>query len=166
MHQLQAIKRYISLPEQRELHVKINFSDTEIRVIDDIITLLYQFHTVQELLAKERMPTLAYVLPAYDHLLLTLERKKKRSSGINLVHAYDAAIRKIKDYVTRCREISTYGLAVGKSFTFRFSQYSWLLALNPTTKLRWINRHWESEHSEAVRQHLLQKVSTSTIAHW
>jgi hypothetical protein len=109
-------------PEQEDIRAK-ELSKFDVSVLHDIFRLLRQFHKVQELLSSERMPTLPYVLPAYEALISTLEAKKESKHGVNISHAYDAAINKLRGYLVKARNILAYSLAIGQSSSLILFQY-------------------------------------------
>ena len=74
----------------------------EMRVIQDIRTVLYTFHVVQEALAAEKTPTLSRALPAYEMLVKTL-RGIAELHFPELGHAIGAAICKLQEYFQKSR---------------------------------------------------------------
>jgi hypothetical protein len=113
-HLVQAIQVWMGKPEQIELRQQHSITQADIAVLKDIMKITTHFQKVQALLSLERMPTLCYVLAAYESLIIQLEESMRKPSGRHIAHAYQAAIDKINKYQSKCRENPIYSVSMGE----------------------------------------------------
>ncbi|KAF5375571.1 hypothetical protein D9615_009215 [Tricholomella constricta] len=121
-----AIKIMLEKPKYTELQ-NLLLDDMQLRVLNDIRSFLYVFHTVQEVVSADKTPTLSVVLPLYEQLISML-RDLKRSIP-NLAHVISASQDKLEEYLSKSRKTRIYSLA---------------MLINPTIKLQWAEMHWSS----------------------
>ncbi|KAF5378856.1 hypothetical protein D9615_006941 [Tricholomella constricta] len=121
-----AIKIMLEKPKYTELQ-NLLLDDMQLRVLNDIRSFLYVFHTVQEVVSADKTPTLSVVLPLYERLISML-RDLKRSIP-NLAHVISASQDKLEEYLSKSRKTRIYSLA---------------MLINPTIKLQWAEMHWSS----------------------
>ncbi|TFK58402.1 hypothetical protein BDN72DRAFT_873178 [Pluteus cervinus] len=108
------IDRFLELyPYYRELG-DLLFTDLQLRVVYDIREYLFLFHNVQQTVSADKTPTLSVVLPVYEDLLTLLEKTQPLLR--NLSHAFEASIRKLKEYLGYARETKAYPLAMCTSY--------------------------------------------------
>ncbi|KAJ7667875.1 ribonuclease H-like domain-containing protein [Mycena polygramma] len=128
-----------------------SFDAVSLRVLQDIRRFLEVFHVVQEIVSAEKTPTLSIVLPMYEKLIIMLNDLAKDLDVIS--HAIKASVDKLEEYLSLSRRTKIYTLA---------------MVLNPTIKLAWIRKHWNTgdyiaakdslrasmlEHRKAMRAH-------------
>ncbi|KAH7868956.1 ribonuclease H-like domain-containing protein, partial [Lentinula edodes] len=136
-----AIERFIT--NDPKLSDTVLFSAVDIQVLNDIREYLYLFHSIQELASAEKTPTLSIVLPLYEGLIEMLGLMK--STLPNLAHIIEVSLRKLHEYVDKARGTRIYALA---------------MAINPTTKLNWINENWPRSDADQAREWLKSSVCT------
>lgn len=85
-----------------------------LQVLTDIRRFLQVLHLVQEIVSAEKTPTLSYVLPLYEQLLVMLKDLAKELPKLSL--GINATIRKLEEYFNMSRRTRLYGLAMGKLF--------------------------------------------------
>lgn len=145
-------------PALRDLHA---LSTTEVNVLDDIRTFLNIPHAVQEMLSAEHTPTICHVIPAYEKMLILLERASIKLPL--LAHAINASIDKIIEYLGLSRYSRTYGMAIGRCLISQSQRKpradTHNSALNPVFKFKWLHDHWSSEDIKTVRFHVRSAVS-------
>jgi hypothetical protein len=104
---LQLVRRFLSQPAMSE-HL---FKPTEYDVLGHIHRILEIPHKCQELLAVEKMPTLALALPTYEALVVLW--KELAEAIPELSHYIGLGIAKITEYVLRGRS-RIYALAMSE----------------------------------------------------
>ncbi|THH30687.1 hypothetical protein EUX98_g3511 [Antrodiella citrinella] len=145
-----AIKKFIELPKyQRDLDGTL-LTENELRVLRDIHRLLKLPHRVQELLASEKTPTLALVLPAYEKLIKTLRIMETSRAHQKLGHAIAVAALKLEKYLAKTRSTPLI-LAIADIVS--------LLVLNPTIKLQWLQDNWVLEDVEKARKWVIEAMT-------
>jgi hypothetical protein len=119
-------------------------NDMDLQVLSDIHKFLNVFHTVQQIVSAEKTPTLSIVIPIYEQLISMLTNLKKHIP--NLVHAIDASIDKLREYMEKARSTKMYVLAMCKSiFQTVFYYIYFASVINPQIKLHWAETHWHPE---------------------
>jgi allophanate hydrolase subunit 1 len=113
-------------PDQSDIRQQHMILPSENAVIKDMVKMTTHFDRMQNLLSLERMPTVCYVLPAYESLIVQLDQSKQKASGRPIAHAYNAAIDKIQKYQAKCRENPIYGVSMGRSNTIYDYRHSHL----------------------------------------
>jgi hypothetical protein len=91
-------------------------TETHLNLLNDIRTILFIFHSVQELVSSERTPTLAVTIPAYEFCLEMLHQLVQSDVFPHLNHAILPAIDKIEKYVKIARTNHIYGMSICKIF--------------------------------------------------
>ncbi|KIO18794.1 hypothetical protein M407DRAFT_83547 [Tulasnella calospora MUT 4182] len=120
--------------------------DTELTVLVDVIQVLEGAHAVQQVLSAEKTPTLSNALPAYA-LLINYWTGLSRSIP-QLSYIMDVGIAKIKDYIDQSRSSKIHVLA---------------MAVNPSTKLEWIESNWNSAEARQAKSWVLEHVCLGSI---
>ncbi|OBZ74707.1 hypothetical protein A0H81_05703 [Grifola frondosa] len=67
-----AVQRFLNEPKQDDISFHA-LENPQLQVLDDVRHFLHVLHSVQELLAAERTPTLCIALPTYEKLILCLK---------------------------------------------------------------------------------------------
>jgi len=101
-------------PEHSDI-ADLVLDDMDLQVLSDIRKFLNVFHTAQQIVSAEKTPTLSIVIPIYEQLISMLTDLKKHLP--NLVHAIDASIDKLKEYMEKAQSTKMYVLAMCKSFS-------------------------------------------------
>ncbi|KAJ3818437.1 hypothetical protein F5880DRAFT_1491391, partial [Lentinula raphanica] len=105
----------------------------DLGVLDDVRKFLKAFHLVQELASASKTPTLAMVLPLYEHLIQNLNMLKTVLPYLS--HIITSALDKIHEYVRKSRVTNMYVFAMRKfwctmngvmAYVFLISQLSTL----------------------------------------
>jgi hypothetical protein len=91
----------------------LKLSDAELDVLADIRLFLLFPHKVQELVSGEKTPTLSFVLPAYEDLLVALKREHTTGQLIRISHAVNTAVSKLETYLNTARKNPIYAIAMG-----------------------------------------------------
>ena len=99
-------------PEHSDI-ADLALNDMDLQVLSDIRKFLNVFHTAQQIVSAEKTPTLSVVIPIYEQLISMLTDLKKHIP--NLVHAIDASIDKLREYMEKARSTKMYVLAMCKS---------------------------------------------------
>ncbi|KAJ3838246.1 ribonuclease H-like domain-containing protein [Lentinula raphanica] len=114
----------------------------DLGVLDDVRKFLKAFHLVQELASASKTPTLAMVLPLYEHLIQNLNMLKTVLPY--LLHIITSALDKIHEYVRKSRVTNMYVFA---------------MLINPMSKLLWIDKNWSSEEIRNAKEAIRSVVS-------
>jgi hypothetical protein len=80
-------------------------------VLEDIRAFLRAPHSIQELLAAEKTPTLPSALAAFELLLELFEQLAHALPRLR--HAINASVSRLKKYIRKARKTKVYGLAAG-----------------------------------------------------
>ena len=118
---IQAIQVLINNEDNNAL-TSCQLSDAELYVLNDIRFFLLLPHKVQELVSGEKTPTLSFVLPAYEDLLVALKRERTTGRLVHIGHAVDVALSKLENYLNLSRKNPIYAIAMGMYYLF----YYWL----------------------------------------
>ncbi|KAF7330238.1 putative AC transposase [Mycena venus] len=128
-----AVDKFLDDPKQGEISWH-RLSPVTLQVLQDIRQFLQVPHLVQEIVSGEQAPTLSYVLPLYEQLIVMLKNLVKDLDKISI--GINAAIRKLEEYLNLSRRTRIYALA---------------MVLNPTIKLQWLRENWSAEDANAAK---------------
>jgi hypothetical protein len=94
---------------------KHRLSESDRAVLRDVLAFLRAPHSIQELLASEKTPTLPFAIAAFEGLLLMFEQLAVDLPRLR--HAINVATVKLRKYIRLARQTKVYGLATGKDST-------------------------------------------------
>ncbi|KAJ6614513.1 ribonuclease H-like domain-containing protein, partial [Mycena sp. CBHHK59/15] len=143
LEQYLAVDKFLDDPKQDEISWH-RLSPMTLQVLGDIRRFLQVLHLVQEIVSAEKTPTLSYVLPLYEQLIIILKDLAKELPKLSL--GINATIRKLEEYFHMSRRTKLYGLA---------------MVLNPTIKLQWLRENWSSEDADAMAATASETVKSS-----
>lgn len=133
-----AVQGYIKQSNDVAL-TKHLMGETELTVLVDVIQVLEGAHAVQQVLSAEKTPTLSNALPEYA---LLIDYWTSLSHSIpQLSYVMEVGIAKIKEYVDQSRSSKIHVLA---------------MAINPSTKLEWIETNWTSAEARQAKSWVLE----------
>ncbi len=133
----------IERPEHSDI-ADLVLNDMDLQVLSDIRKFLNVFHTAQQIVSAEKTPTLSIMILIYEQLISMLTNLKKHIP--NLIHAINAAIDKLKEYMEKAGQPRCMILpCVSLLFILLSIMFSFALVINPQIKLHWVETHWEAD---------------------
>jgi hypothetical protein len=87
-------------------------SDAQVYLLNDTLDVLDITHEVQQLLSAEKTPTLPMAMPLFEEFLINLKEQQRRTPY--LAPYIEAAIEHLVKYMTECRLLRLYGMAMGE----------------------------------------------------
>ncbi|KAF8129408.1 hypothetical protein K438DRAFT_2137098, partial [Mycena galopus ATCC 62051] len=132
LEQCLAVERFLNDPKQDDISWHL-LNPKTLQVLTDIRRFLQIPHLVQEIVSGEKTPTLSYVLPMYEQLIIMLKNLAKDLDKLTFGIHGAIAIRKLEEYLNMSRRSRMYGLA---------------MVLNPTIKLQWLRENWVPKTSK------------------
>ncbi|KAJ7244798.1 hypothetical protein B0H12DRAFT_1022182, partial [Mycena haematopus] len=112
LEQYLAVDKFLDDPAQGEIEWH-RLSPTTLKVLHDIRRFLQVPHLVQEIVSGEKTPTLCFVLPLYEQLIVMLKDLAKDLDKLAI--GINAAIRKLEEYFNMSRCTKIYSLAMGNN---------------------------------------------------
>jgi hypothetical protein len=87
-------------------------SDAQLYLLNNTLEVLDIAHEVQQLLSAEKTPTLPIAMPLFEQFLINLKEQQQRTPY--LAPYIETAIEHLHKYMTECRSLKLYGMAMGE----------------------------------------------------
>ncbi|KAJ6495737.1 hypothetical protein C8R47DRAFT_973665, partial [Mycena vitilis] len=117
LEQYLAVDKFLSDPKQDDISWH-QLSEQTLRVLSDIRRFLQVPYLVQEIVSGQKTPTLSFVLPLYEQLIVMLKALAKELDKLSI--GIKASIRKLEEYLNMSRRTKIYSLAMSTEFSFVF----------------------------------------------